>query len=112
MVYVTANQQPNGTYGNGVAPITKLTNNSATSTGGALYVPGGVTNCTFVGNMAIDGGGAIYANALSDAGFVGCLFVSNHLTATKWAHGGAVRGAGGRVGASCSGGCFTVRVTL
>ena len=72
-----------------------FSNNTATSYGGAIYVPGGVTNCTFVGNLAIAGGGAIYANALSDAGFVGCLFVSNHLTTTKWAHGGAVRGASG-----------------
>ena len=72
-----------------------FTNNTATSNGGALYVPGGVTNCTFVGNSALAGGGAIYANALSDAGFESCLFVSNHLSATKWAHGGAVRGASG-----------------
>lgn len=72
-----------------------FSNNTATSNGGALYVPGGVTNCTFVGNSALAGGGAIYANALSDAGFERCLFVSNHLSATKWAHGGAVRGASG-----------------
>ena len=72
-----------------------FTNNAATTMGGALYVPGGVTNCTFVGNSALSGGGAIYANARSVAGFESCLFVSNHLSASTWAHGGSVRGASG-----------------
>ncbi len=72
-----------------------FTNNVATNYGGALYIPGGVTNCTFAGNSSLKGGGAIYSPSQSDADFVGCLFVSNHLSATTWAHGGAVRGVDG-----------------
>ncbi len=79
-----------GMINNAVAPTVRnctFVNNSAVSSGGAVYNTGEAADaifedCTFLNNQAASGG-AVFNNNLADPVFTACRFVGNRATATS-----------------------------